>query len=97
MNREAAIEAGARALRADVYGEVWPDLDLERQPLGEYWTRYAAAVLDAALPHLVPDVETLAGALALAYGGHISPPRGGRDWKAAEAVLALLVPVEDAP
>lgn len=37
----------------------------------------------------LPSVETIAASLAMSYGAHVNPPEGGKDWRAAENVLAL--------
>lgn len=88
MNREQAIEAGVRAVHADECCPDWPSTYCDGPSRRD--RQRVALVLDAVGWRPVPDVETIAATLALAYGSHVSPPRGGCDWKAAEAVRALL-------
>jgi hypothetical protein len=47
---------------------------------------------EARLARVTDDsmVEQVASVLAMSYGSHVSPPKGGRDWKAAEDVLATI-------
>ena len=53
VNRDAAIEAGARALRSAMYPDVAERLD--PLPVSPNWLHIAAAVIDAATPHLVGE------------------------------------------
>ena len=47
---------------------------------------------EARLARVTDDsmVEQVASVLAMSYGSHVSPPKGGRDWRAAEDVLAAI-------
>jgi hypothetical protein len=53
VNRDAAIEAGGRALRSAMYPDVAERLD--PLPVSPNWLHIAAAVIDAATPHLVGE------------------------------------------
>ena len=50
----------------------------------------AAALLAAVEAVLSISTETIAASLALSRGSHVSPPRGGADYRAAEAVVDLI-------
>lgn len=61
MNRDAAVEAVSRALEREFGGFLAHDPYNPQR----FWTMTAAAVIDAALPHLVPRPERVIKAEAL--------------------------------
>lgn len=50
----------------------------------EDWHRKHCGLMNA--PEVTAD--ELAAHLAMSYGSHVSPPHGGKDWRAADALLA---------
>ena len=39
----------------------------------------------------LPTVSDVAHNLAMSYGAHVNAPKGGRDWRAAENLMYMLV------
>ena len=116
MSREAAIEAGARALAGLRAGEPWPtNEELGGSATGTRDDEYryalredAAAVIDAALPHLTGEPVGWAVVLnlherQLLNDGAIRTRSAARDLALAlrlsgeTPTVVALVPVEDAP